>query len=1170
MNILEKINDLAAAAEKEFKRMSFSFLFSRRRRVFHIGYNIDSGHLDSNYYDLLASEARLASLVAIGKGDVPRSHWLHLARPLTVTEGMKALVSWSGTMFEYLMPILLAGNYENSILEQSCRAVVKRQIAYSRSKNVPWGITESSYYSFDAGMHYQYRAFGVPGLGFKRGLEEDLVISPYASLLALPIEPNAVVSNIKDLVANGLLGRYGFYESIDFTTERLAMGRESEVILSYMAHHQGMILLSIVNFLNNNCMVRRFQSEPLIQIVNLLLYEQIPDEAPLEQPRPDTTGVIRPSTSGIALEPWLVSVDFPIPLVHYLSNGSYGVLITEAGGGYSRWKGIDITRWLSDTTLDNWGTWVYLTDRETGDLWSMGKQPAGTQPDKCEIRFFPHRVEFLRWDNDIFSRMEIVVAPEDNAEIRRIDLRNNSDRKRKLLVCSYAEVVMAPHAADISHPSFNRLFIESEYLSEEDALLFRRRPRTAEDREIFVVHMLTDSDGNKSYEVDRERFLGRGGSSDYPQFLRDQKSPFSTRRMGTTLDPVMAAAIEVELLPRESTTLFFVTATARDRAAAYYLVKRYKSRSAIDEAFARIGSFCRREMTRMNLTSMELERMQLLLSVLVYPGNSLRCGSDILRNNTLGQQELWQFGISGDYPLLLATVDTEDDTTLVYDLLRAHAFWRSRGLLIDFAILNMKESSYEQDLQDQLQGLISRTGGEKWINRRGGLFLLRADQMDERERILLQTVAGAVLDSGAGSLGRQLERLAGRPVRLPEFVPTLPPAEAEETRPLERPEGLLFDNGTGGFTSEGREYVIYLDGENRTPAPWINVIANPSFGFTTSEAGMECTWAGNSGVNRLTPWRNDPVTDMPGEIIYLRDEETGTFWSPTLLPIRENEPYIITHGAGYTTYQHSSHGLEQRLIACVSLNDPIKVVNLKLVNSWSCNRRITVTFYIEPVMGTTRSEMQQYIIPEYNAAGQALMARNTYNSEFRERVLFLAASREPNGLTTDRTEFLGRQGSYSSPAALGRVGLSGAVGSGQDLCLAMQIMIWIGPGEEKEVTFLLGQGKDRENALDIIEQNMIRAREGAVLTDITAFWDSLLGKVNVKTPDSGMNLMLNRWLIYQTLSCRIWGRTALYQSSGAFGFRDQLQDVMSLSSAAPEIFRSHILKSASRQFKEGA
>ncbi len=1168
-NIIKKINDLSAVAEKEFRRINFSFLFSRRRKVFHIGYNVESGNLDPNYYDLLASEARLASLVAIGKGDVPRSHWLHLARPLTVTEGMKALISWSGTMFEYLMPILIVGSYENSILEQSCRAAVKHQIAYSRSKDVPWGISESNYFSFDAGMHYQYRAFGVPGLGFKRGLEEDLVISPYASMLALPIEPNAVLANIKDLVASGLLGRYGFYESIDFTTERLVAGKESAVIFSYMAHHQGMILLSIVNFLNSNCMVRRFQSEPLIQIVNLLLYEQIPAEAPIEQPRPDIQGVIRPSTSGIVLDPWLVPVDFPIPLVHYLSNGSYGVLITESGGGYSRWKGIDITRWLSDTTLDNWGTWVYLTDRKTGDLWSLGRQPAGTKPDECEIRFFPHKVEFIRSDNDIFSRMEIVVAPEDDAEIRRIELRNNSDRTRRILVCSYAEVALAPHAADISHPSFNRLFIESEYLPEENALLFRRRPRTAEEKEVFVVHMITGSDGNRSYEVDRERFLGRGGSPGNPEFLRDRKSAISARRTGTTLDPVMVAAIEIELFPRESTMLFFITAAARDRAAAKYLARRYKSRSVIDETFARAGSFCRREMARMHLTSVELERMQLLLSVLVYPGRALRSGSDTLRNNTLGQQGLWQFGISGDYPLLLVTVDTEDDTTLVHDLLRAHAFWRSRGLLIDFAILNMKESSYEQDLQDQLQGLISRTGGEKWMNRRGGLFLLRADQMEERDRVLLQTVAGATLDSRAGSLDKQLERLAGRPVRLPGFVSTLPSADREYTRPLERPEDLLFDNGTGGFSPDGSEYVIYLDGDNRTPAPWINVIANPSFGFTASEAGMECTWAENSGVNRLTPWRNDPVTDMPGEIIYLRDEETGTFWSPTPLPVREKEPYIITHGAGYTTYRHSSHGLEQRLIACVSLNDPIKVVNLKLVNSWSCNRRITVTFYIEPVMGTTRSEMQRYIVPEYNTAGKALMARNTYNSEFREKVLFLAASREPNGLTTDRTEFLGRRGSYSSPAALGRVGLSGTVGSGQDPCLAMQIMIWIGPGEEKEVTFLLGQGEERENALNLIKQNMIKAQEGAVLTDVTAFWDNLLGKVTVETPDTGMNLMLNRWLIYQTLSCRIWGRTALYQSSGAFGFRDQLQDVMALSSAAPEIFRSHILKSASRQFIEG-
>ena len=1167
-NILKKFNDLVTAAETEFRGIDFGFLFNKKRKVFHIGYNVESEHLDPNFYDLLASEARLASLIAIARGDVPRSHWLHLSRPLTVTRGMMTLLSWSGTMFEYLMPMLLAGNFENTILDQSCHAAVRCQIAYGKNKGVPWGISESSYYRFDAGMHYQYKAFGVPGLGFKRGLEEELVVAPYASILALPIAPVEVLANMKDLKDHDLLGRYGFYESIDFTESRLPAGKESAVIHSYMAHHQGMILLSIGNFLDHNCMVRRFRAEPLIQIVDLLLQERISSGVPVEPPRPEISEVIRPLKQGVVLEPWMIPTDFPVPQVYYLSNGSYSVLITEAGSGFSRWKETDITRWRADTSLDCWGTWIYVKDCDTGNYWSLGAQPTVAFPDASEIRFFPHKVEFHRRDNDISSRMEILVAPEDDAEIRRIDLKNNSDRKRKLLVCSYAEIVLTQQSVDLRHPSFNKLFIESEYITEENALLFHHRPRSKEEKEIYVAHLVTGPDGDTSFETNRESFLGRGGNARNPRAFCRQKTAF-TRTTGTTLDPVMVACMEIELVPHGEAQIFFVTIAAPDRAAVCYLAKQFKTPAVINSTFERAGFFCKREMARQKLTSVEIKQIQILLSSLVYPGPSLRAGSDILGNNILGQQDLWKFGISGDYPVLLVSVNREDNTTLVNELLRAHSFWRNRGLKIDLVILNMKETGYEQDLQKQLQHLISSTGGEKWTNTRGGIFLLRADQMEEKDRILLKTVARTVLDCNRGTLDIQLGSLTKEPVRLPGFVSTMLPDKGEKTPLLERPENLLFDNGIGGFSADGREYVIYLDENVWTPSPWINVIANSSFGFTASETGLGCTWALNSGENRLTPWRNDPVSDTPGEAIYLRDEETGIFWSPTPLPVREKEPYLIRHGAGYTSWEHNSNGLNQKLIIFAFPNDPLKAVNLYLTNNWDRNRRITATFYLEPVMGTTRSEMQQYIIPEFNAAGNALLARNTYNTEFKGKVLFLAASRVPNGLTTDRTEFLGRRGNYSSPAALSRVGLSGTVESGLDPCLAIQIMIWIGPGEEKDLTFLIGQGENRENALQIIQKNMNRAKEGAIRNEVAAFWDGLLGCVEVETPDAGMNLMLNRWLLYQTLSCRIWGRTALYQSSGAFGFRDQLQDIMALGNAAPEIFRDHILMSASRQFREG-
>jgi cyclic beta-1,2-glucan synthetase len=882
----------------------------------------------------------------------------------------------------------------------------------------------------------------------------------------------------------------------------------------------------------------------------------------------------------VTLSPWSVPVDAPMPHVHVLSNGRYSALVTGAGGGYSRWRDVDLTRWRIDTTLDNWGTWIYVQDRDSGEFWSASHQPTGMLSESQEALFFAHKAEFGRRDRDISLRMEITVPPDDDVEVRRITLVNHGDRLHRLTLTSYGEVVLASQDVDRRHPAFNKLFIESEYLPDLNGLLFRRRSRSSEEEPVYLVHLLVSGESREitgAYETDRVRFLGRGRTPRSPTALTSNGELSCVT--GATLDPIMALGQDIELRPHLRTELAYVTLAGESLEQVLELARRYRSWPRITRAFNLAHTNNELELHRLNLATPDLERIQQLLSVLLYPHAALRAGPTTLAANSKGQSGLWPYAISGDYPILLVRIGEQEQMDLLRELLRAHTYWRDHGIQIDLVILNERESGYDQELQGQIHRLISHMDSDAWLNQRGGIFVLRSDQLSEADRILLATAARAILDGESGSLAEQLGRLREQPVRLPRFIPSslaplgeVPPEVGKEEEPtpgLAQPVDLVFDNGVGGFSPDGREYVIYLDPGQLTPVPWVNVVANPDFGFLVSEAGCGYTWAGNSGENRLTPWRNDPVSDMPGEALYLRDEETAGVWSPTPLPAPAPAPYLVRHGAGYSVFEHCSHGLKQRLCLFAVRDAPVKVVQLRLENTWNRSRRITATFYAEWVLGTVRDITQQYIAPEFNAANKALLATNTYSQEFGERVAFVAASKEPHGLTADRAEFLGRNGRYDRPAGLDRIGLAGTVRSGLDPCAVLQLHLDMQPGEVQEVFFLLGQGASRKQALKLVRQYRDPAQVAAAWEEVVGFWDDLLGAVTVQTPDPAMDLLLNRWLLYQALSCRVWGRSALYQSSGAFGYRDQLQDVMALVHAAPEIARDHIVKAAHHQFEAG-
>ncbi|HVN54432.1 MAG TPA: glucoamylase family protein [Anaerolineaceae bacterium] len=1178
--LLVGYRDLARQADRYLEAMDFKFLFDEQRRVFHIGYNATTDKLDTSYYDLLASEARIASLIAIAKGDVPQSHWLHLGRPVTRVDGKQVLLSWNGTMFEYLMPALFTRNYEGTFLSDSCHAAIDAQMSYAHQKHIPWGASESGYFAFDASLNYQYRAFGVPDLGYKRDLSEEVVVAPYASLIGLSLQPQAVLANMARLENLKMLGRFGFYEALDYTRARLAPDLQHAIVQSYMAHHQGMILLAACNYLSNDGMVRRFHADERIQSVELLLQEKIPQNPHIEYPHPEEPLEVRASQRSVALLPWRVPVDSPIPQVQFLSQGRYGVLITNAGGGYSQWEDLALTRWQADATLDAWGTWIYLQDLESGELWSAACQPTGCPPENQEILFYPYKVEFRRWDRGVSLHTEITVGADD-VEIRRVTLLNDSDRQRRLKVTSYGEVVLAPQADDRRHPAFNKLFIESEYLSDGNALLFHRRLRSADEKPVFLAHALVVEAGHKvtgEYESDRACFLGRGQTPRTPAALQGKESHLSgtigpepepglPRR---TLDPILSLAQEIDLKPHTRAQVTFITLAAASRTEALELVTRYQSMQAINRAFDEARAHGERELVDLGLNTAAVEHIQQLLSALLYPSEALRAAPEVLEKNVKGQSGLWAYGISGDYPVLLVRVREEGDSPLLLEALQAYTYWRNRRIKINLVILNEQDTGYAMDLHNQIQRQITLLGADAWLNQRDGIFLLRSDQMPKDDRILLEAIAGVILDQTKGTLAEHARRLTAAPIRLPAFTPSLAIAQdPEPTPPLRRPTGLRMDNGLGGFSPDGREYVLFLQPGQNTPRPWVNVIANPQFGFLVSEAGSGFTWAGNSGENRLTPWRNDPLADMPGEALYLRDEETGLVWSPTPLPAGAESACTIRHGAGYSTFESQSHGLNQLLRLFAAADAPVKIAHLRLENLWNRPRRITVTSYAEWVLGAAREPNQAYVVPEFDPARHALLAGNRYNAEFGERAAFLAASKKPHGLTADRSEFLGRLGSLRTPAALGRIGLASTVRAGLDPCAAIQLHVDLAPGGVEEVFFLLGEGSSREESLALIAKYQAQGQIELAWQAVQHLWDDLLTGITVQTPDPGMDLMLNRWLLYQTISCRLWGRSALYQSGGAFGFRDQLQDVLAALHTRPGLAREQILNAARRQFEAG-
>lgn len=1152
------------------ENIKFLPLYEEKKQLFSIGFDLEVGELTDSYYDLLASEARQASYISIARDEIPVEHWLKLSRSLTVDDGYKGLASWSGTMFEYLMPVLIMKSYKNTMLDETYHFVIRSQKKYGKQNDMPWGISESGFNDTDVNLSYQYKAFGVPWLGLKRGLMEDTVVSPYSTLLALQIDAESAIQNITYLKDEGLEGTYGFYEAADYTSERLIIDDKRSIVREFMAHHQGMGFMAMNNFLHDFIMQKRFFENPAMYASRFLLQEPIPSSVYNFNRKVKPEEIKIEKNIGYKdrkLARTFNTVDPILPKLHLLSNGNYSVMVTDRGTGYSRYDDKAITRWREDIAADKFGMFFYIKNLSTNKTWSSAYAPLSKIPEKYEVVFTNDKAVFKRTDGDIHSQTEVIVVPKENVEIRKLTLGNGGDSTCDIEVTSYFETVMTTQNEDVAHPAFQKLFLKTEIMEDINGIIATIRPRSSVGKQLWTVNFAVpegDIIGKSQFETDRMQFIGRNGDLGSPSAL-DEETPLSGTD-GTVLDPVMSIRLKGRIFPGKTLQISFVTAVSESREDLLVLIEKYSQAEFIDRAFTLAHTSGQLEAAYLDIDPLQLEIYQKMTSSILFNSPSRRKFQELIERNTLGQSSLWRFGISGDDPVVLLVIKRIDEIRMLDQILKAHDYWMFKKLKVDLIILCEEANSYDLPLHASIMESLNSSHIHQMIGKSGGAYIIDKSKISLEEVYLFYAVARIIIRGDGGELNEQIEE-SGKVEREQLGPRHYSKKITEYGIPASEEPNLLFPNGLGGFTQDGREYIIQIEKKQQTPVPWINVVSNPKFGFTVSESGSGYTWYGNSRENKLTPWSNDPVTDDPGEVMYLRDDDTGEFWTITSSPIREEGNYEIRHGFGYTQFRHASHGLEQSLVQFVPVNETVKISILKLSNSSNEQRKLSLIYYVRPVLGITDQTTAMHIKTSLNSAGVLLMG-NPYNEDYKAGISFMDISVENRSVTGNRKEFFG-SGSLVNPDCLSKEKLTGAIGIGFDPCAAMQVNISLNPMEEKDITLTFGAAETTEDVDQLTSKYRSIQESYQALTEVKASWNEKMEGIQVTTPDISMNLMLNGWLQYQTISCRLWARSAFYQSSGAYGFRDQLQDSLAVVHISPEIARKQILLHAAHQFVEG-
>jgi cyclic beta-1,2-glucan synthetase len=1161
--------------------MDFSFLFRKERRLLSIGYRVNSGELDEACYDLLASECRLTSLFAIAKGDLPTEHWYKLGRPVVPIGARGALVSWSGSMFEYLMPPLVMQERQGGILNQTNNLIVREQMNHGRRLGTPWGISEAAFNARDHELTYQYTNFGVPSLGLKRGLGQNAVIAPYASILASMYNPKAALANLDRLRGFGALGTYGFYDSVDFTPTRVPEGKTCAVVRNYYAHHHGMSIAAVANVVFNGRLREWFHADPVIEAAELLLQEKAPRDIPIMNAKrePEALG----KGQDDLLRPEVRVVKNPIAKDRetvFLSNGHYAIMLTAVGSGYSRWNGQSVVRWKPDPVEDRTGTFIFLRDTISGEWWSATAEPRRAEGEKATARFGDDKAEFIKVVGDLTSEVECIVATEHDAEGRRVTLVNTGSEDRFIEVTSYAEPVLTTDDTDNAHPLFAKMFLKTEIDPKGDLIRVSRNKRTPGEPDMQVAHLIVDNAGIDrltEVETDRRRFIGEGRTLAEARAFDGDVSLSGTS--GYTLDPVMALRRTVRVPAGKKVSVIYWTIAAPSRGDIDRAVERYRHPDSFSHEMIHAWTRSQVQMRHVGVTSQEAASFQILGRYLIYPDMQLRADSATVRAGLGPQSALWPLAISGDFPIFTVRINDDVDMGIAREALRAQEYMRARGVTADLVIINERASSYAQDMQHAIDSMCenlrlrSQSDGP-----RQHIFAVRRDIMEPTTWAALLSASRAVFHARNGKISDQMARAEAlystpslKKDKPTAVVPLLAAPVSVQATPAEvSGEGLAFWNGYGGFSADGGEYITRLRGGEATPHPWINVISNDIFGFHVSAEGSAFSWSRNSRDYQLTSWTNDPVGNRPGEAIFIKDMTSGSVLTPYgALSRRPDVVFETRHGLGVSTFSSTQDGLSIEAVQTVHRTLPVKYTRLRLTNGAGETRRLRLYGYVEWVLGNNRAKTAPFIVSHYDDVAEMMSATNPYSIDYAGRTAYLAVSETPASFTASRREFLGRTGGILAPQAV----VEGALLSGSsdvdgDACAALSLDVTLKPGETRDLVFYMGDSDNRAQALEHLEAARLEDFD-TVLAASAAFWESFTGVVQVETPDKAFNNLINRWLPYQSLGCRILARSAFYQASGAFGFRDQLQDTLAFIVHRPDLARAQILNAAARQFIEG-
>lgn len=1144
----------------------FTKLYNEKMQLFSVGYNVEENMLTDSYYDLLASEARQTSLVAIAKKDIEQKHWYNLSRTLTVLNKYKGLISWSGTAFEYLMPNINIPKYPGSLLDESCKFLIMSQKEYNKKLKIPWGISESAFNLKDLNNNYQYKAFGIPWLGLKRGLADEIVVAPYASMMAIIDEPIEVLKNLKQLEKLGMYNKYGFYESIDYTPTRLRKNETKAIVKTYMAHHQGLILLSINDLMNNNIVQKRFVQNPEIEAVDILLQERMPENIIITKEEKEKVEKIKYIDYENATQREITKINTKLNNVNVIGNDKYTIIMDQKGNGYSKYNNILINRYKY-TDDEEQGIFFFFKNIKTKRIWTSNYMNYLSKADKYVMCFTPDMNKITRQDGNIETITKISVAPTEPVEIRRIELVNHGIEDETIEITSFLEPLISEKEQDYAHRAFNKLFLEYEII--EDTILIRRKSRDKSKSDMFLaVNLYAENEiiGETEFEVDKEKFYGREAIG-LPKTV-ESSIPLG-RNIGLTTEPIVAIKNTVKIKANEKVAFNLIMCVSESKEKVIELINKFTNSETIKRNIELAKVKVEAESRYLNIKGKEIDLCQKILGYLIFPNPLKRIINKNKKVISAYVSELWKYGISGDLPILLVKVKDISDIEILKQVINVYEYLRVKNINIDLVIVDEEQHSYENYTREGIINIILNKNMGYLQNIRSGIFVL--NNLSKEEIQVLEFRANLVLDVSLGKIERQLTDLEEEYIETikqigDEKIPQIA-EEPEQIRKKLEDEQLKYCNEYGGFSLDGKEYNIRINKDNKLPTVWSHVLANEKFGTVVTENMGGYTWYKNSRLNRLTAWANNPTNDIPSEIIYLEDMENKKVWSLGQNPIPDSNDYYITYGFGYANYMHKSNGLIQNASIFVPCKDSAKVHLIRLENIEPRKRKIKLVYYIKPVLGEDETISNTYLNLEYKEGSNLLCLENISNEDFKN-VLYVSSSEKINSYTGNKDFFIGN-GTIANPDGIHKLDLDRQNSLWRNGILAIEFQVELQALESKEISIVLGAEESIINCQDNAYKYGKISNVKEEYKKVKEYWEDITGKVHVKTPVESMNILLNGWLIYQTISARLLARSGYYQSGGAFGFRDQLQDTIALKYINPEIMKNQIIKHSSHQFIEG-